>query len=37
MARIPSEESNFGDPQLDLVLGAAIRTAKSQLHAGQPE
>ena len=31
-ARSPSEEANFGDPQLDLVLGAAIRTAKSQLH-----
>ena len=32
---IPSEESNFGDPQLDVVLAAAIRTAKSQVQAAR--
>ena len=30
-----TEESTFGDPQLDVVLAAAIRTAKSQLHAAR--
>ena len=29
------DESTIGDPQLDIVLAAAIRTAKSQLHAAQ--
>ena len=32
---IPSEESTFGDPQLDVVLAAAIRTAKSQVQAAR--
>jgi carboxyl-terminal processing protease len=32
---IPSEESTFGDPQLDIVLAAAIRTAKSQIQAAR--
>ncbi len=31
----PSEEATIGDPQLDVVLAAAIRTAKSQLHAAR--
>jgi len=31
----PPEESTIGDPQLDLVLAAAIRTAKSQLPAAR--
>jgi carboxyl-terminal processing protease len=30
---VPREDSTIGDPQLDIVLAAAIRTAKSQLHA----
>ncbi len=30
-----SEEASFGDPQADIVLSTAIRTAKSQLHATQ--
>jgi carboxyl-terminal processing protease len=29
------EELNLGDPELDLALAAAIRTAKTQLHATQ--
>ena len=32
---IPAEESTIGDPKLDVVLAAAIRTAKSQLHAAR--
>jgi carboxyl-terminal processing protease len=32
-ATSPREDSNLGDPQLDVVLAAAIRTAKSQLRA----
>jgi carboxyl-terminal processing protease len=32
---IPPEEANVGDPQLDVVLAAAIRTAKGQLHAAR--
>ena len=32
---IPPEEANIGDPQLDVVLSAAIRTAKGQLHAAR--
>ncbi len=32
---IPSEEASFGDPQLDVVLAAAIRTAKSQVQAAR--
>ena len=29
------EELNHGDPDLDLILAAAIRTAKTQLHTAQ--
>ena len=34
-ATSPREDSNLGDPQLDVVLAAAIRTAKSQLPAAR--
>jgi carboxyl-terminal processing protease len=32
---LPAEDPTIGDPQLDVVLAAAIRTAKSQLHAAR--